>query len=89
MQIDRLESVSTVRSLYWPGFVGFHELNTQNYGWIYIGTGKKNWDVPFMILPLPPSKKISVVEGGDFQYEEIKGEDGGEGEGEGEVMYDE
>lgn len=27
-----------------------------------------------MILPLPQSAKISVVEGGDFQYEEIRGE---------------
>lgn len=74
VQVDRLETTVTLRSLYWPGFVAIHQLNTQNFGWIYNGTGKKNWDVPFMILPLPRSAKISVVEGGDFQYEEIRGE---------------
>ncbi|CAL8111593.1 unnamed protein product [Orchesella dallaii] len=81
IQTDQLETTATLRSLYWPGFVGFHQLDTPRYGWLYMGTGKKNWDVPFMILPPPERLKISVVEGGEFQYEEFKGEDENEAEG--------
>jgi hypothetical protein len=78
LQTDRLETTVFAKSLYWPGFVAFHVLETPQYGFLYIGTGKKNWDVPFMILPPPMSVKASVVEGGDYQFEgeEIPGEGG-------------
>lgn len=53
-----------------PGFVAYHVMDTPRYGFIYIGTGKKNWDVPFMILPPPRAIKASVVEGGgDYQFD--------------------
>jgi len=70
--LDRLESATLIRSLYWPGFVAFHVMETSNYGYLYVGTGKKNWDVPFMILPPPMALKASVVEGGDYPFEPIK-----------------
>lgn len=80
LQIDKLDTAATLRSLYWPGFVAFHQLDSQLYGWMYVGTGKKNWDVPFMILPLSRSKRISVVEGGEFPFE-MKADQEIEGEG--------
>lgn len=77
MQVDRLETTVFARSLYWPGFVAFHVMETPQFGFLYIGTGKKNWDVPFMMLPPPMSVKASVVEGGDYQFEkEVPGEGG-------------
>ena len=68
--LDKMETVATVRSLYWPGSYGVALVkgnNRRNHvcgwslnGWWYVGTGKKNWDVPFMILPPPDSTKAAV-----------------------------
>jgi hypothetical protein len=81
--MDSLETTVYARSLYWPGFVSYHVMETPRYGFLYIGTGKKNWDTPFMILPPPMAVKASVVEGGgDFQFDEGK-ETGAEMQGEG------
>lgn len=41
-----------VRSLSWPGAVGYHRIGTQHYGWFYLGNGKCNLDLPHM-LPSP------------------------------------
>jgi hypothetical protein len=60
--------------MYWPGSVAYHVLETPQYGWLYNGTGKKNWDVPFMILPPPAGIRASIPE----NYT-MYGEDAGEG----------
>ncbi|XP_015520175.1 radial spoke head protein 9 homolog [Neodiprion pinetum] len=39
----------TLHSLYWPGMTFYHKLNSPHYGSMYIGYGKKNLDVPFMV----------------------------------------
>ncbi|XP_014600639.1 PREDICTED: radial spoke head protein 9 homolog [Polistes canadensis] len=36
-------------NLYWPGMTFYHKLNTPHYGFLYIGNGKKNMDLPFMV----------------------------------------
>lgn len=38
-----------VRSLYWPGMIFYHMLNSMYYGCLYLGNGKKNLDIPFML----------------------------------------
>jgi hypothetical protein len=84
--LDPLETTMYIRSLYWPGFVAFHVLDTPNYGFMYVGTGKKNWDVPFMIFPPPLALKASVVDdNGEFPFEAVKD---GEMLGEGEYDYE-
>ncbi|XP_012253444.1 radial spoke head protein 9 homolog [Athalia rosae] len=38
-----------LHSLFWPGMIFYHTLNSPHYGSLYVGNGKKNLDVPFMI----------------------------------------
>jgi len=38
-----------LRSLLWPGLTFYHAPRTKNYGYIYVGTGEKNLDLPFML----------------------------------------
>lgn len=38
-----------VKSLYWPGMVFYHHIQTPFYGCVYFGNGKKNLDVPFQL----------------------------------------
>lgn len=38
-----------VRNLFWPGFSAFYNVGTNSFGTMYIGTGHKNRDVPFML----------------------------------------
>jgi radial spoke head protein 9 len=40
---------ATVRSLLWPGFVGYHRANSAIFGYTYIGSGIKNSDLPFLL----------------------------------------
>lgn len=49
IQLDTTKSQTTARSLLWPGYVAFHTLNSKVYGGVYIGTGVKNADLPFML----------------------------------------
>ncbi|EZA51049.1 Radial spoke head protein 9-like protein [Ooceraea biroi] len=37
-----------LHSLYWHGLTFFHKLNSPHYGFLYVGHGKKNLDMPFM-----------------------------------------
>ena len=46
---DTTEQVVIVRSNLWPGFFTYHKVNTPAYGSVYIGTGVKNLDLPFLI----------------------------------------
>ena len=45
---DTLGKTAIVRSKLWPGFYGFHQVNTDSYGGCYIGNGCKAVDIPFM-----------------------------------------
>ncbi|KAL6268639.1 hypothetical protein P5V15_001773 [Pogonomyrmex californicus] len=38
-----------LHSLYWQGMTFFHRVNSPHYGFLYVGHGKKNLDLPFMI----------------------------------------
>ncbi|KAF7389139.1 hypothetical protein HZH66_010276 [Vespula vulgaris] len=38
-----------LHSLYWPGMTFYHKLSTPHYGFLYVGNGKKNMDLPFMV----------------------------------------
>ncbi|XP_069704381.1 radial spoke head protein 9 homolog [Periplaneta americana] len=40
---------STLQNLYWPGMIFYHSISTSDHGFIYIGNGRKNMDLPFMI----------------------------------------
>lgn len=42
-------NMMVVKSLFWPGMVMYHYMDTPFYGVVYIGYGKKNLDVPFML----------------------------------------
>jgi len=78
LQVDKNETIAILRSLYWPGFVAYHVLETPNYGWFYVGTGKKNWDVPFMVLSPDEikSQDLELMAAADYKqdYEETIGE---------------
>lgn len=39
----------TLRSLSWPGYIGYHVPQTTRYGGLYFGYGQKNRDLPFML----------------------------------------
>jgi radial spoke head protein 9 len=39
----------TLRSLLWQGYVFFHVPGSREYGSIYVGSGEKNLDLPFML----------------------------------------
>lgn len=49
IQIDPSGTLSTVRSLLWPGYFGYHQANSTKFGGIYFGDGIKNSDLPFML----------------------------------------
>ena len=68
---DITESVATARSLYWPGAYcstiiknsrKLHVCGWSLTSWWYMGLGRKNWDLPFMIPPPPDSLRAAVVE---------------------------
>ncbi|XP_022189818.2 radial spoke head protein 9 homolog [Nilaparvata lugens] len=42
--------LATIRSLTWPGYYFYHFINTPEYGSMYVGNGRKNLDVPFMLF---------------------------------------
>ncbi|XP_038539569.1 radial spoke head protein 9 homolog isoform X2 [Canis lupus familiaris] len=49
IQMERGNALVVLRSLLWPGLTFFHAPRTKNYGYIYMGTGEKNIDLPFML----------------------------------------
>ncbi|XP_035306282.1 radial spoke head protein 9 homolog isoform X2 [Cricetulus griseus] len=49
IQMERGNSLVVLRSLLWPGLTFYHTPRTKNYGYIYVGTGEKNMDLPFML----------------------------------------
>ncbi|XP_008072123.2 radial spoke head protein 9 homolog [Carlito syrichta] len=49
IQMERGNALVVLRSLLWPGLTFYHAPRTKNYGSIYVGTGEKNMDLPFML----------------------------------------
>jgi radial spoke head protein 9 len=49
MQQENGGQLIVFRSLHWLGFTFFHTPLTKSYGYIYVGTGEKNLDLPFML----------------------------------------
>nr|XP_054969617.1 radial spoke head protein 9 homolog isoform X4 [Pan paniscus] len=49
IQMERGNALVVLRSLLWPGLTFYHVPHTKNYGYIYVGTGEKNMDLPFML----------------------------------------
>jgi len=75
IEIDPSETVSIIRSLFWPGLIGFHVLGTAEFGWMYMGNGRKNWDVPFMISPPPAVLRASLRDDEVADYVESDSDD--------------
>ena len=48
-QLDSTKSIVNIRSILWPGYFAYHKAETNMYGCVYIGTGVKNAELPFMI----------------------------------------
>ncbi|KAL6037644.1 hypothetical protein STEG23_020025 [Scotinomys teguina] len=49
IQMERGNALVVLRSLLWPGLTFYHAPRTKNYGYIYVGTGERNMDLPFML----------------------------------------
>jgi len=49
IQLDQTKTIVNIRNLLWPGFFAVHKSGSNLYGCVYIGDGKKNADLPFMI----------------------------------------
>jgi radial spoke head protein 9 len=46
---DPSVSLVTLRSLCWPGYIGYHIPGTKQFGGLYFGYGQKNRDLPFIL----------------------------------------
>ena len=42
-------NICLIRSLKWPGMVFYHKLNTSQQGFVYVGNGRENLDLLFMM----------------------------------------
>ncbi|KAL5008947.1 hypothetical protein ScPMuIL_014528 [Solemya velum] len=49
LQFERGSGLVTLRSLLWLGYVFYHIPGTRKFGSVYVGTGEKNMDLPFML----------------------------------------
>jgi radial spoke head protein 9 len=49
LQSDPSKCKVTLRSLLWPGYVSYHRANSKVFGGLYIGDGRKNVDLPFLL----------------------------------------
>ncbi|KAF5274263.1 hypothetical protein FQR65_LT04381 [Abscondita terminalis] len=44
--------LAVLQSLYWPGMVCYHYVDTPKHGFVYFGHGKKDLDLTFMLNPV-------------------------------------
>ncbi|XP_052661426.1 radial spoke head protein 9 homolog isoform X2 [Harpia harpyja] len=49
VQLEKGDTVVVLRSLLWLGLTFYHVPMTKQYGYVYFGTGEKNFDLPFML----------------------------------------
>lgn len=46
--LHRSERLVVIKSCIWLGMTFFHKLNSHKWGFLYLGDGKKNYDILFM-----------------------------------------
>jgi radial spoke head protein 9 len=49
LQTDESKTEITLRSLVWPGYVGYHRTNSSIFGGVYMGSGIKSQDFAFLV----------------------------------------
>ncbi|XP_068632896.1 radial spoke head protein 9 homolog [Battus philenor] len=49
LSLENVGTVAYLKSLYWPGMMYFHKIKTPDAGFLYVGNGRKNLDVPFLL----------------------------------------
>ena len=49
LQCDATGTVTTLKSHLWPGLFAYHRCNTNIVGYVYMGDGVKNSNLPFMV----------------------------------------
>ena len=49
LQTDESRTEVTVRSLVWPGYVGYHKANSCVFGGVYMGGGIRCEDFAFLV----------------------------------------
>lgn len=49
LRVDLATARATARSLLWPGYFFFHNIETPAFGGCYFGDGQKNTDLAFML----------------------------------------
>uniref|UniRef100_A0A182QZR3 Radial spoke head protein 9 homolog n=1 Tax=Anopheles farauti TaxID=69004 RepID=A0A182QZR3_9DIPT len=49
LRLDDTERLAMWSSLHWLGLEFFHKANSDVFGFLYNGDGRKNWDLPFMV----------------------------------------
>jgi len=49
IQSDVTGTLATLKSHYWPGFMAYHRCNTDIVGFVYMGDGICNSNLPFMV----------------------------------------
>ena len=48
IHVDSTRTISSLRSLVWPGYFAYCKANCDQFGGVYFGYGIKNVDIPFM-----------------------------------------
>ena len=48
IHVDSTRTISSLRSLIWPGYFAYCKANSNEFGGVYFGYGIKNIDIPFM-----------------------------------------
>ena len=49
LHLDAAKTIVHIRNLLWPGYFAFNKIGTSRFGGAYIGDGRKNKDLPFML----------------------------------------
>ena len=49
LQFERGSGLVVLKSLLWQGYTFYHVPGTTMFGSVYVGTGEKNLDLPFML----------------------------------------
>lgn len=49
LQLDATGATVNIRNLLWPGYFHFHKIGTKLFGSVYMGDGRKQKDLPFML----------------------------------------
>lgn len=47
--VNSSQTLGTIRSLVWPGYLGYHFFGKKTFGGLYFGNGLKQVDLPFYL----------------------------------------